>query len=168
MASIVLLTICTTPIAAYMIKRTGTIQNDFVPASVECKVIENFSNNEKSIITVENDGNIDAYIRVRLVTYWSYEGGDAVSGTNSENIDIAQTDLGTNWLKGKEANTYYYALKVSSGFTTTNLLGSTFVIELSEGQIVVVLAEAIQADPKNAVIDAWDVEIVDEKIVINS
>ena len=52
---------------AYMRKNTEEVDNTFIPAYVDCVVNEDFADNKKTAITVENTGNIDAYIRVRMV-----------------------------------------------------------------------------------------------------
>lgn len=151
--SILLLAMCTAPVVAYMIKKTGTITSEFKPAVVECTVNETFENNVKSLVTVTNNGNIDAYIRVRLVTYWVDDSGNVLA---NEPADIGFT-LGDGWVKGAD-NTYYYKQKVAKDGSTTDLLGGTS-ITLKDGQVVTVLAEAVQADPEVAVKNAWGVTI---------
>lgn len=152
-AIVLLVTAITVPVAAYMIKKTGSFESDFTPATVECKVNETFENLVKASITVTNKGDIDAYVRVKLVTYYVGEDGNVLA---NKTATIADFTLGDGWLKGSN-NTYYYKTKVGANGTTNNLLGMS--ITLANGQVVVVLAEAIQADPTDAVTNAWGVTI---------
>ena len=156
------LALVSTPVVAYMIKQTTTAENTFTPASVNCTVNEAFADNEKTSITVTNLGNIDAYIRVRLVTYMTDGAGNVTTAT-PPSVDLTLGDnLGNNWIKDEDSNTYYYKDAVAPSATTGNLLKTQ--ISLADGQVVVVLAEAIQANPSNAVESAWGVTITEGKI----
>lgn len=64
------LVVLTSSVGAYMRKQTPTVENVFVPAEVSCEVDEEVNQNQKTSITVKNTGNIEAYLRLRLVTYW--------------------------------------------------------------------------------------------------
>ena len=152
-AIVLLVTAITVPVAAYMIKKTGSFESNFTPSTVECKVNEKFENLVKESITVTNLGDIDAYVRVKLVTYYVDEDGNVLA---NKTATIADFTLGDGWLKGSD-NTYYYKTKVGTTGTTSDLLGTS--ITLANGQVVIVLAEAIQADPTDAVTNAWGVTI---------
>jgi len=154
-----MLAIVSTPVVAYMIKRVGTTTNTFVPAAVQCQVMETVADNAKTRIIVVNEGNIDAYIRVRLVTYMTDEDGNVTTAT-PPSVDFT---LGDSWIKDADSNTYYYKDAVVPGGETGNLLETEKII-LAEGQVVVVLAEAVQANPSSAVAGAWGVTIADGKI----
>ena len=152
------LALVSSPVVAYMIKQTTTAENTFTPASVNCTVNEVFADNEKTSITVTNLGNIAAYIRVRLVTYMTDGAGNVTTAT-PPSVDFT---LGDNWIKDTGSNTYYYKDAVAPNATTGDLLKTK--ISLADGQVVVVLAEAIQANPSSAVASAWGVTITDGKI----
>ena len=68
---------------AFMFKSSETIENTFFPAKVECKVEEKFNGTQKSSIAIKNTGNTDAYLRLRLVSYWVNGDGNIV-GKESE------------------------------------------------------------------------------------
>ena len=101
-----------TPLA-FMLKKT-LVDNRFVPGSVSCQLYETVDGTEyigvgarhgstESGIKVENTGNISAFIRVRLFSYWTDADGNTV-GLPSE---LPAIDFGAaNWLKG-ENNAYY-------------------------------------------------------------
>ena len=148
---------------AYMFKDTGDVPNEFTPGVVSCEISEEFENDVKSKITVENTGNIDAYIRVKLVTYWVNGSGDVVPKAPAE---ISFTS-GSGWVKSSSSNTYYYSVPVAPGAKIENLLGSSIILA-KDGeylQVVDVFAEAIQANPTTAVRDSWLVNISGSEIV---
>ena len=84
---LVLIVGVTGTVFTYMFKRTEFKENSLIPAKVSCALNEAFDADTgvKSNITVKNTGNIDAYIPVRLVTYWEKEGKIAAK-TYPENI----------------------------------------------------------------------------------
>jgi len=159
----VLMLTCGT-VYAYMFAKSETKQTNFVPAQVSCMVSETFENNVKSSITVTNTGNIPAYVRVRLVTYWETGDGKVApkaSPSLTVNVDAEK------WAKGSN-NTFYYRTPVASKAQTSDLLnGGSIELKTEEGyaQVIDVFAEAIQADPTKAVEESWNVTIsVDNKI----
>ena len=140
---------------AYMFHRTETVTNQLKPAVVSCAVEEKFAENTKDSINVRNTGNIDAYLRVRLVTYWVDSEGNIVA----EPSLMPTISCNNGWLKGS-GNTYYYSSPVAPGETPTrNLLSNPItLVTTNEGkyrQVIEVFAEAIQAKPAGAVEDAW-------------
>ena len=148
---------------AYMRKTTEEVDNTFIPAYVDCVVYEDFADNKKTSITVENTGNIDAYIRVRLVSYWIDESGAIVSKSS----EMPTFTTASDWIPDAGNYTYYYTKKVAPDAFTTTLLDSAITLRLSsEGyrQVVEVFAEAIQAEPDEAVTDSWNVTIADDVI----
>ena len=151
---------------SYMFARTEEAANVLTPAAVSCKVDETFEDNKKSSITVQNTGKVDAYLRVRLVTYWVNDAGEIVAKP-SEKLTVTLTD---NWLADTDNDTYYYKSPVKAGAETPNLLATPLgLTESSDGynQVIEVFAEAIQAEGTTdgekvpAVTDAWGVTITD-------
>ena len=143
---------------AYMYKQTEEVTNTFVPAQVDCEVQEVFYDSMKTSITVKNTGNIDTYLRVRLVSYW----------VNAENeimpisSHMPSFTPNTNWIKIGEDTYYYMASVAPNEATTADLLDTPIILKTSaEGylQVVEVFAEAIQAAPKDAVEAAWPVVV---------
>ena len=162
-------------VVAYMIRRSEQLQNEFIPASVECLVEENFQAEKKTSVTVQNTGNIEAYVRLRLVTYWQDSKGFVVGRSSPE----VQFGNGWNydtdkWIYDAKEKTLYYKLPVAAGQSTTDLLKLTNqftgihiekVVENVNGivytyhPVVEFIAEAIQSQPKNAVSDKWHVTV---------
>lgn len=143
---------------AFLTTKTPEVVNTFTPAHVEPDVKEDFNGTVKSSITVQNTGDIDAYIRVKLVTYRVNNDGDHIGGTAT----IPSFTLGKDWVKHGEY--YYYTKPVAPNDSTGDLLGSN--IELQEytdadggKQAIDVMAEAIQSTPASAVTSAWNVTV---------
>lgn len=149
---------------AYMYRRTETVTNQLKPAVVSCAVEEKFAENTKDSINVRNTGNIDAYLRVRLVTYWVNEQGEIVA----EPSQMPEIRFNNGWLKGS-GNTYYYSSPVAPDQTpTVNLLAETITLTTANDgkyrQVIEVFAEAIQAQPEKAAENSWGVTITDGTI----
>ena len=156
-ASLVVSLILCGTVLAYMFKQTEYKNNEFIPATVSCKVVEEFDGKQKTSIKVQNTGNIDAYLRVRFVSYWVDSDGNVVAKPSS----MPEINMAAGWLKG-ENNTYYYKTPVSPTNQTESLLSSPITLEKdADGymQVIDVFAEAIQSKPHNAVSDSWGVVI---------
>lgn len=156
---IVALVLCGTVIA-YMFRQTEYKDNQFTPASVSCEVVEEFDGQQKSSIKIQNTGNIDAYLRVRIVSYWVDSNGNIVAKPSS----IPEVTPASGWIKGSN-NTYYYQSPVSSvdpNNLTGELLSAPVDLEKDENgylQVVEIFAEAIQSKPTDAVTNSWKVSL---------
>lgn len=148
-------------VLAYMFRRTEPKDNRFTPAVVDCAVVEDFDGNTKTSIAVKNTGNIDAYLRVRLVTYW-VDGSGNLAPKPSAKITLTLPD---GWIAGSD-NTYYYTKAIASEATTSNLLTAPLALQQDGDyhQVIEVFAEAIQSEPDNAVTNSWGVTLTDNII----
>lgn len=146
---------------AWLSTKTTPVTNTFTPAKVACEVEEKFDpdTGKKTNVNVKNTGNIDVYIRVKLVTYRTNDAGQHIGGT----AELPTFKLGADWVKHGEY--YYYTLPVEpNAQPQTNLADSmtlkTFYEDADGGkQALDVMAEAIQSEPEKAVADAWGVKI---------
>ena len=142
---------------AWLIANTGPVVNSFTPAHVSCAVTEDFDGTIKRSVNVTNTGDIDAYIRVKLVTYRVNEQGQHIGGTAT----IPPFAPGANWVE--DDGYYYYTRPVAPGQTPeTNLidtitLSSPYTDADGGKQVIEIIAEAIQSVPEEAVKDAWGV-----------
>lgn len=143
---------------AFLVDKKDTVTNVFEPVKVSCKISEKFDGNKKTEVTVENTGDIPAYIRVAVVVNKADDDGNIVAGTVEEGK--GSFTPGTGWVKHKDGY-YYYTSAVTNGESTENLIGGTGGIDLT-GIRVTILAEAIQAGggtgTETAVQDAWGVD----------
>ena len=137
---------------AYIFTQTDPVINTFTPADAKITVDEQTSSNQKTEIIVKNNSTgVPVYIRVALVANMIDEAGN-VTGAAS----VPTFKLGDNWSEGRDGY-YYYTQPVPVGESTGNLLKAP--MELSENMQVVVLADAIQAEPTTAVTQAWGVTV---------
>lgn len=151
-------------VLAYMVRQTEYKDNEFVPANVACQVVETFDGTQKTSIQVCNTGNIDAYLRIRLVSYWTDAEGSIVAKPSS----IPEITLADGWIQGSN-NTYYYQSPVSPD-SFTGQLSSTPVVLQKDGdgylQTVEIFAEAIQSLPADAAQESWHISVdADGKII---
>ena len=144
---------------AYLTTNTAPVVNTFEPSHVTCKVTESFDGKTKSKVNVKNTSDIDAYIRVKLVTYRVNEAGQHIGGV----AEIPGFTPGANWVRYGEY--YYYTLPVAKNdLPATDLIDSinlTDKYDDADGgkQVIEVMAEAIQSEPAEAVGEAWGVTI---------
>ena len=137
---------------AYIFTQTGPVINTFTPTEAKITVDEKTNDNQKTEIIVKNNSTgVPVYIRVALVANMIDEAGN-VTGAAS----VPTFTPGENWKEGSDGY-YYYTKAVPVGGFTDNLLGTE--MELSENMQVVVLADAIQAEPTTAVTQAWGVTV---------
>lgn len=156
-------------VAAYMFEQTKSVENDFVPPRVSCVVAEKKTDNAKQEITVKNTGNIQAYLRIRLVSNWNESDGKGGYNTIGIPSEMPEFDLGEDWIKGSE-DTYYYKFPVDPEDSTTDLLGSdmTLTEQQSYLQVVDVFAEAIQSLPEKAVTTSWKVTLDSDGNIVSA
>lgn len=161
---VLLLTMLVGGTLAYLTMKTDPIQNVFTPSHVSCSVKEDFDGKTKSNVNVTNNSDINAYIRVKLVTYRVNGSGEHIGGTAT----IPTFTPGSGWVE--HSGYYYYTQPVAPGASpAANLIGS---IELTESytdadggkQVIEVMAEAIQSVPATAVQNSWGVTITPGKV----
>ncbi len=142
---------------AWLTANDEPITNTFTPSNVTCKVEENFNEKTgvKSNINVTNTGDIDAFIRVKLVTYRTNADGQHIGGT----AEIQAFTPGEGWVK--YGDYYYYTQPVAPNAKPATALISSITLTGSyddaDGgmQAIDVMAEAIQSVPEAAVKAAW-------------
>ena len=156
-ATVLLLALAIGGTLAWLSTKGDPIQNTFLPTKVTCKVTESFngSTGEKSDVNVENTGTINAFIRVKLVTYRTNDQGQHIGGTAS----LPRFTLGANWVSYD--GYYYYTLPVAPGkkpetnLTDSMTLTGSYTDADGGKQAIDVMAEAIQSVPEGAVKAAW-------------
>ena len=134
---------------AFIVTQTQAVKNTFTPSDVKVDIQEEFNGSIKKNVNVKNTGDTDAYIRVKLVSNIQDNDGNVLRAA-----PLGVISLGNDWIDGGDG-CYYYKNVVKVGQSTSNLLADGASITLTDGQVVEVLAEGIQAMPKQAVIDAW-------------
>ena len=139
--------------AAYLITHTSQVTNTFTPAKVSCHITEKFApDGKKEEVKIKNTGNVDAYIRAKVIISWTDADGNIVPAP----FDDPDFTTGDNW--SKVDNIYYYSLRVAPKDSTTNLINSIAPTGDTKGYRlkVDIIADAIQADGiASSAQDAW-------------
>lgn len=178
----VLLTATVGSTAAWLVSKPAAVENDFVPGKVACQVLEKFDTESgayvKRGVCVKNTGNTDAYIRVLLVFTWKDKDGNIFSNKPQEGIDY-QINMDnmylTDWIMQKsDAGVYFYYKKpVAPDAETGKLIDSLRQIAGVTGPekgkyklSVDILADAVQANPPQAVKDSWGVDVENGEIKV--
>ena len=184
-----LVLICTTVIGAtlaYLITNTGDVKNVFTPSQVTSQVNEDFDGTEKKDVTIQNTGDIGAYIRADIIVNWmkieTGEDGEEetyiLGETPVEGEDYTIEINGETWFE--KGGFYYYTEEVGpyteSEKDTTDLTdiliseakamntrtdadGNTYYVSIE------ILSSAIQSKPAHAVESAWPaVQVVDGRL----
>lgn len=159
LATVMLFALAVGGTIAWLIDKDSPLVNTFDPSKVTCEVQEKFDGKVKSDVNVKNTGDIDAFIRVKLVTYRTNDAGQHIGGTAA----LPQFTLGANWVEYN--GYYYYTLPVAPGDKPATKLTDSMTLTESyddaDGghQSIDVMAEAIQSVPAEAVGQAWGVSI---------
>lgn len=159
LATVMLFALAVGGTIAWLTDKDRPLVNTFDPSKVTCEVQEKFDGKVKSDVNVKNTGDIDAFIRVKLVTYRTNDAGQHIGGTAA----LPQFTLGANWVEYN--GYYYYTLPVAPGDKPATKLTDSMTLTESyddaDGghQSIDVMAEAIQSVPAEAVGQAWGVSI---------
>lgn len=156
-ATVLLLALAIGGTLAWLSTKGDPITNTFTPSKVTCEVTEIFDDirGVKSNVNVENTGDTDAYIRVKLVTYRTNDQGQHIGGTAS----LPTFTRGANWVWYD--GYYYYTRPVAPGekpeanLTDSMTLTGSYTDADGGHQAIDVMAEAIQSVPEDAVKAAW-------------
>ena len=156
--AMVLLTGAVTGTLAWLLTQTEEITNTFTPAGVPNTPEEKFDGETKTSIVVKNEGNIAAYVRVKLVTYRVNDQGAHIGGEAT----VPDFNLGTGWFE--QDGYYYYAKPVAPGASSGELLGSSITLKQytdADGgkQVIEVISESIQSVPTSTVESVWKVDV---------
>ena len=153
----------------FMVTRTSQRENQFVPAIVKCEMETTMNDDETAIASaiIENTGTVDAYIRVRVVSYWvqkvDREDQIAAKASKMPNVDAATV---SGWRKGSE-DTFYYVTPVKPK-EKIEFLKNPLMLETENAenpsdppyrQVVEFFAEAIQSNPQKASEESWGITI---------
>ena len=119
---------------AWLNSSSGPVTNTMIPGQVPITIDETFKNGIKRDVTVTNNGNIDAYIRVAIVANAVDAEGNVVAGNKP-----VYTINTANWqeLDGY----YYYKGAVAPDRTTEQLFKGD--VKVTGGELNI-LAESIQ------------------------
>ena len=151
-ALVLLLTLAVGGSLAWLVSKDD-VTNSMVPGQVPIQINETVSNNVKSDVTVTNNGNIQAFIRVAIIANAVDENGDIIVDTApTYSVDSSKwTPIGDYY--------YYNGIVEPNGGKTAHL----FTDDVSfDGGEINILAESIQVlggvkSDGSASVDAWGV-----------
>ena len=176
--------------AAFLARQSQDMTNNFTPGTVSIDTKENSSDTPESSnvvsestdsgakkeVQIKNTGNIDAYVRVKLVPSWKYTDTESIAHADAESFSLTMNepqdnlidcggvtlvlaeDWSSNWIY--KDGTFYYKAPVKPGAMTTLLLKEVQMEEESkfDDLQVDVISEAIQKTDgaeQTALIQAW-------------
>ena len=147
-------------VLAWLATSSGEVKNTFAPGKTDIEIEEKFENNVKSDVYVTNKGNIPVYIRANLVFTWKDSAGNIIEKPADATLTVTPENP-TGWVKGSDGF-WYYTKPVAVKGSTTNIINKA-TIEFPEGKgykmDLEVMAQSIQAEPKDAVEGAWGVTV---------
>lgn len=145
--------------AAFLMDSTGALVNIFNPSKVSCEVTETFDGKVKSDVSIKNTSNIPAYIRAEVIVTWQDADGNILGKMPVAGADYSITyPAESEWIPSEDGY-YYYPASVAVGDSTPALIAVCKPLKDAPAAgyflCVEIIAEAIQAQPETAVIDAW-------------
>ena len=151
---------------AFVFTSTKPLENTFTDAYVACDVLETFDGTTKTDVTIKNTGEVQSYIRAKVVVTWMSD--DKTKVTALKPIDDTdyvityadEANAATNWEKGLDGY-WYYKLPVNVGKETEELIESCSLkdgITAPAGYYlsVEIVASSIQSTPPRVVTEQWD------------
>lgn len=155
---------------AFLSDTTSSVTNTFKPAEVETKTDEDWDGVTKANVKFENTGDMDVYIRANFIISIQDKDKNLYAKQPVAGTDYTITmGSSTNWKKGSDGF-YYYTKAVKSGESTDVLIDEIkTLIPESDGLFldVQVLSQAIQADPDDAVKEAWGMTASNGVLTVN-
>lgn len=143
---------------AFLVDKTGNVQNTFEYAKVSCEVTETFTGTSKSNVQITNTGTTDAYIRATYVVNWLDAKGNIVASVPDSYSYSLNVNPDDKWTK--MGDYYYYLTPVAPRDSTPGRLLTCTVTRPENPEYrlsVEILATAIQSTPAKAVEEAWGV-----------
>lgn len=148
---------------AFLSENSGSVNNSFTAAEIGITPEEDFKQGDmvKKNVYFRNDSSSGAYIRAAISVTWQNADGDVYASTPVLGTDYTLTRSSTGWLDGKDGY-YYWVSPVAAGGKTENLIDECKTNATApDGYVlhVEIAAQAIQASPKQAVMDSWGVTV---------
>ena len=131
---------------AYLATQTDPVVNTFTYGQVPIDIPEDFDGTTKENVRVSNTGNVDAFVRAKIVVTWKSASGE-VSGVAVQPGDYTMT-TGDGWFRGTDG--FYYCKAPVKADTESPVLITTATRTgtAPEGYdlSIEILAQSVQAD----------------------
>ena len=148
---------------AFLIDDTDPVTNIFTPGEITTEIDEDFESSlVKENVCIKNTGDVDVYIRAAIVANWVDESGNIIAPAK-ENEDYTPFESEDGWVKHSDGY-HYWTEPVAPGTSTGELIDSCqpYVDAKPVGADhlqMTILSQAIQAEPEQAIKEAWGVTI---------
>lgn len=166
---------------AYIFTSSDPVINTFTPVIPEIEIPEEMNGTVKQNATVQNTGDVDSYLRAKIVVTWQNDNGEVYPEVPElgEGKDYTMTN-GANWQLHKDG--YYYYKKVAAPGQPA-VMKNGDVVDNPEDMLIIraevigkapaegytlhieILGQAIQSEPIEAVKETWGVNITSEGYV---
>ncbi len=167
MLALAVVGVAITGVVAWLTASSSLI-NEFGLGQVDTSVEETFDGTAKSDVKAKNNGTVPIYVRAQVNIYWQDANGnqlweEPVKGTD---YTIEWGDgLNTAWIQGSDGF-YYWTQPLAAGAEAENLIDELTwkTVDPSNGRTLVcdVSIQGIQADPANAVNEAWGATVTED------
>lgn len=147
---------------AYLVTSSGPVTNTFTPGEVTIDVDEpDWNGTVKQNVTIQNTSDVEVYVRATIVANWVDANGNiiapAVKGTDYTDFTPAE-----GWVL--RDGYYYWTSPVAVNGHTGELINECKPIasakpEGADHLQMTILSQAIQAEPEQAIKEAWGVTI---------
>ena len=157
-ALVLMLAVAVSGTLAYIIDKTDDVKNTFTPATMTTDITETFDGETKTDVKVLVSGEIDAFVRAKIVVTWQDAKGNVCSKAPVAGTDY---DISINTGDWTLNNGFYYYNKIVTPVgSTANLINSCSMREgvaPPEGYTlhVEILSQAVQAVPTTAAQELW-------------
>ena len=116
--TVLLLTCVVGSTIAYLATKSAEVSNTFTPTQVKTAVVEDFSDNKKDDVKIQNTGTTDAFIRATVVVTWQDAKGVVYAQKPVEGVDYEiKWSSKTGWT-GPNDGFYYYESEVAPNGVT--------------------------------------------------
>ena len=145
------------------IQDNAYVTNNFDFAVMNPQIQEEFQNNVKENVSVQNNSNTPVYMRAALLFQWKDLTGCILNGAPKEDVDYDLSLLLTEdgWFKGNDGY-YYYRKPVAPGESTSVLIQSCTIKDTTADSCYIsldIVVQAIQSAPPEAVEEAWEMVV---------
>lgn len=147
---------------AYLTQKTEPIENEFTPSKVACRVQETFKDGLKENVSIQNTGNIPAYIRAYVIANWvSVADGEIYAVAPVQGVDYSMEFLTNDWFRSSDGFWYYSKPVDPAEYTSVLIRSASQLTDAPAGYQLrlEIHAGAIQAEPVTTVQTQWGVTV---------
>lgn len=166
--SVIALVVCIVGASlAYLFTKSAGITNTFTPTKVTTDIVEKLDKGVKRNVTIKNTGDIEAFVRAKVVITWKDSSGNVYGTAPVAGTDYSITYNSSAWelIDG----IYYCKTPVAPNGSSPVLISeceklSTAVVPENYDLSVEIIAEAIQSKPADVVQQTWGVTIANGSV----